>query len=62
MDQCERDAMMIETREGCTYVCTVPHELGAVVKMEIKRGSVIARTESGMTMIIPVREVRPSDA
>jgi hypothetical protein len=36
-----------------TYVCTVPPELGAVTKLEVKGGRVIARTESGYTMIVP---------
>lgn len=40
--------------EGTTYVCEVPKELGAVVKLEVKWGKVIARTESGHTMIVPV--------
>jgi hypothetical protein len=40
--------------EGATYVCEVPKELGAVTKIETKRGKVIVRTESGQTMIVPV--------
>lgn len=41
-------------REGLKYVCEVPHALGRPTKIEIKRGKVIVRTESGQTMIVPV--------
>jgi hypothetical protein len=40
--------------EGTTYVCEIPKDLGAVTKIEMKRGKVIVRTESGHTMIVPV--------
>lgn len=43
-----------EKIEGTTFVCEVPKEFGAVTKLEVKRGKVIARTESGQTMIVPV--------
>lgn len=41
-------------RQGLTYVCEVPNGFGAVIKLEVKRGRVVARTESGQTMILPV--------
>lgn len=44
---------MTDRIEGATYVCTVPAELGTVTKLEVKGGRVIARTESGHTMIVP---------
>lgn len=40
--------------EDAVFVCEVPRELGAVTKLEVKRGKVIARTEGGQTMIVPV--------
>jgi hypothetical protein len=40
--------------EGAVFICEAPAELGAVTKLEVKRGKVIARTESGRTMIVPV--------
>jgi hypothetical protein len=46
-------------REGLTYVCDIPKELGAPTKIEMKRGKVIVRTESGQTMIVPVRTPDP---
>lgn len=38
---------------GCEYVCNVPPELGAVTGLEMSHGRVLARTESGISMIIP---------
>lgn len=38
---------------AATFLCSVPDELGAVTKLEIKKGRVIARTESGTTLIVP---------
>jgi hypothetical protein len=39
--------------EGTTFMCEVPAALGRVTKLEKKRGKIIARTESGQTMIVP---------
>ena len=39
--------------EGATFVCEIPEQLGSVTKIEVKRGKVIVRTESGQTMIVP---------
>lgn len=44
----------LERFEGSTFICEVPKELGAVTKLEVKGGGVIARTESGTSMIVPV--------
>jgi hypothetical protein len=40
--------------EGAVFVCEVPKDLGAVTKLEKKGGKIIARTESGTSMIVPV--------
>jgi hypothetical protein len=44
---------MTERFEDTAYLCTIPASLGAVTKLEVKGGRVIARTESGHTMIVP---------
>ncbi len=47
---------------GCEYICSVPEELGAVTKLELSHGRVLARTESGITMIVPRPVELPSDS
>lgn len=41
-----------------TFLATVPHALGAVVKMRRMKDRVIAETESGIPMIVPHRCAR----
>jgi hypothetical protein len=36
------------------YVCDVPIELGRVTKLKVRGDKVIAETDSGMQMILPV--------
>lgn len=50
------------TISGCEYICAVPPDLGAVTKLELVRGRVLARTESGITMIVPRPVELPSDS
>lgn len=40
------------------YVCEVPKELGRVIKLEAIKGKVVARTESGITMVVPTNGTR----
>lgn len=48
------DRTVFHTRvKGAQFVCAVPPELGAVTKMEIISGRVVAHTESGIDMIVP---------
>jgi hypothetical protein len=42
-----------ERREGFTHVCTLPGDLGAVTRLKIKGGRVIAETESNADFIVP---------
>lgn len=41
-------------RAGMRFVCAVPPVLGAVTKLSIRDGRVIAETESGIPMIVPL--------
>ena len=43
------------SRDGFHFVCEVPPELGQVTGMRVKNGRVIAETESGTPMLVPVR-------
>ena len=38
---------------GMRYVCNVPSDLGAVTKLELRGGKIVAETESGISMIVP---------
>lgn len=46
--------MTLEKREGATYVCECPRP---VVKLEQKRGRVIATLDDGTKMIVPTYRV-----
>lgn len=39
---------------GATYVCDVPPNLGCVTALRVQEGKVVASTESGIEMIVPV--------
>ena len=39
--------------KGATFVCTLPAALGAVTKLEVKNGKVVATTSSGVPFIVP---------
>lgn len=41
--------------KDAVHVCTLPRELGNVTKLEVRNGKVVAHTESGIEMIVPVR-------
>lgn len=43
----------VQWLSGCKYLCNVPPDLGAVTKLELVSGKIVARTESGITMIVP---------
>lgn len=43
-----------EDKQGFSYVCEVPKELGAVTDLTEKQGKIIADTESGIKFIVPV--------
>jgi hypothetical protein len=45
--------------KGLTFICEVPKELGEVTKLECKGGKIIAKTKSGIEMIVPTRSVAP---
>lgn len=38
----------------CTFVCEVPRPLGAVTRLKKRGGKIVAETESGIEMIVPV--------
>lgn len=40
--------------EGATFVCELPHELGAVTKLSKRGSKIVAETESGTPFIVPV--------
>jgi len=44
----------IQMRTGTSHLCTVPADLGKVMRLDIRNGKVIAETESGIQMIVPV--------
>ena len=52
---------IIRTLKGWTFVCEVPKSLGPVTKLEDRKGQLIARTESGTTMIVPTRRINCRD-
>ena len=41
-------------RPGMKFLCSVPQPLGAVVKLEVHGERVVAKTESGIEMILPI--------
>ncbi len=41
-------------KSDAAYVCEVPASLGAVTGLSVQNGRVVAETESGMQMIVPV--------
>lgn len=54
MNADERGTAGVRKIEDATFVCEVPQTLGAVTKLSVKNGKVIATTESGVQMIVPV--------
>lgn len=50
--------MTAKSEAKTEFVCEVPSSLGRVTKLRIKGGKVIAETESGTQMIVPIRRVQ----
>jgi hypothetical protein len=42
----------IPSRPKAEHVLTLPRELGAVTKLEVRNGKLLASTESGIKMIV----------
>ena len=52
------EAVMIKRRDGYQFVCEAPER---AVKLETKRGRVVATLESGMKFILPLFIQNPDD-
>lgn len=39
---------------GCEFVCEVPKDLRSVTGLTVRRGKVVAHTESGIDLIVPM--------
>lgn len=45
---------LFAVRPAVKFVCTVPEPLGAVTKLDLRGGRIVAETESGIDMILPL--------